>query len=173
MSSIVLFKLQVSNSPGITISRKNYYKIVYYIHTHQRRVISMFKFLPRPRSPYWFLAGAALSILTTLLYLAFFALIFGRDPSGLNIPGILLIFVVVSQLIVLGGYLGFPLYLAFSTIGFVFGLGLFISMLSNTGGGFEDLVGAISFFMLTAGGIAAGIVAELVRFIWKRTRKNI
>lgn len=132
----------------------------------------MLKFLPRHRSPYWFLFGLVLAVLTSLLYLAFYALVFGRDPAYLNIPGIILVFSVVCQLIALGGYLNFRLYLVLSSVGFVLGLALFLSMLRNPVGGFEDLVGALSFFMLTAAGIGAGIIAELARFIWKKLKNR-
>lgn len=131
----------------------------------------MFGFLPKPRSPYWFVLGAGLGILAVAVYLFFFEIVFGRDSSLLNIPGILTIFMLFSQLIVLGGYFNLRLYLILACTGYILGLSLFLNMLRNPPGGFEDLVGAISFLMLSCAGIAAGAVAELIRYLLSRLRK--
>jgi len=124
----------------------------------------MFGFLPKPRSPLWFAAGAGLCVLASLVYLTFFTLVFKRNPDSLNIPGILLIFFIITQLSALGGYFNMPLFLSLSVLGFVIGLGVFLAMLANPGGGFEDLAGALSFLILTAAGFLAGAVAEVFRF---------
>jgi hypothetical protein len=132
----------------------------------------MHRCLPRARSPYWFAAGAGFSVLTAILYVIFFSVIIGQDPSSLNIGGILLVFFIVSELIALGGYFNLRLFFYLSLSGFVVGLGLFLSMLRKPLGGFEDLAGAISFMMLTAAGLVAGIIAELAKFGWQRYKNR-
>lgn len=129
------------------------------------------RFFPQRRSPYWFLWGAVLAIFVSLLYMTVYTLGYGRDMDYLNIPGIILIFMILCQLIALGGFLGFYLYLALSATGFILGLAMFLGMLTPSQG-FEDLVGAISFLFFSAIGVAAGIVTQMLYWGWRKYKEN-
>ena len=128
----------------------------------------MLKF-PRPGSYKWFILGAIFSLFFTLIYASFFALVVGNNLSLLNFPGILLIFFVPLELIALGGFLGYSLYLVLSFLGLCLGLILFLVLLVHTPrGGFEDIDGLLSFFSLTALGLLVGVVSEFLRYLWKK-----
>jgi hypothetical protein len=129
----------------------------------------MRKFLPRRRSPSWFGWGMVFAVAFTLLYIAVYAWGYGRELAHLNIPGIVLIFTVICQLMALGGFFGFCFYLVISAAGFLLGLAFFLSMLTPSTG-FEDLVGAISFLFFTAVGQGAGVLAELLRWVYRKYR---
>lgn len=131
----------------------------------------MLKFLPQRRSIHWFIWGVVFALAFSLLYIAAYTLIYGRELAHLNIPGIVLVFTVICQLIALGGFFGFHLYLVLSAAGFLAGLAMFLSMLKPSTG-FEDIVGAISFLFLTAIGLGVGIVAEFLRWAYKKFRAS-
>jgi hypothetical protein len=51
------------------------------------------------------------------------------------------------------------------------GLAMFLGML-NSSGGFEDLVGAIPFFFFSVIGLAAGILAQLLYWGWRKHKEK-
>lgn len=128
--------------------------------------------MPRPRSPHWFTLGLVFSILLTSLYFAVFLPVLNSVPTWPNLLGVLLIFFVISQLIALGGFFGLRLYPPLATVGLILGLVFFRITLGKSSGGFEDIVGFLSFFVITALGFATGLAAELANYLVKSLKKG-
>src|SRR5690554_4717376 len=92
--------------------------------------VPMLKFLLQRRSIHWVIWGVVIPLAFPLLYIAANTQIYGPQLAHLNIPGIVLVFTVICQLIALAGFFGFHLYLVLSAAGFLTGLAMFLRMLN-------------------------------------------
>lgn len=71
-------------------------------------------------------------------------------------------------------FLFFKLYYAFGSFmaGFVVGSILMLSTFWKGVAGWEDLIGLLSFLMFLAIGLGAGLLAQLIVFLVKKSRKT-
>lgn len=119
------------------------------------------------RDPRWFLLGAAAGVVVTAIYYFSYTRLLGLAPDQLNLPYILLFFLVIAQLVALAGYMNFKVLLVASSLGLVGGLVAMVWVLSAGSGGWEDLVAFIIMMQLIIAGFILGGVVELT--MWLRT----
>lgn len=124
------------------------------------------------RDPRWFLLGSAAGGVATAIYFFSYTRLLNLPANQLNLPLILLYFMVITQLVALAGYKDFKVLLVTSSLGLVSGLGAMIWVLSAATGGWEDLIAFIIMMQLIIAGFVLGGVVELAIWLRKLYIKN-
>lgn len=122
------------------------------------------------RGPLW--AGMITAALTFILFFCAIRFVLGSQPSAANILAYLavaVIFGIVSYpLFMLRPRVAFCLFEGGLLVGFVF----MYSMFRNGMTGWSDLAGILTFFIFTVGGLAAGLLAQLIVHLVRRRNKG-
>ncbi|MFD0589602.1 hypothetical protein ACFQZE_16555 [Paenibacillus sp. GCM10027627] len=127
--------------------------------------------IPKARSGKWWIISAV----STLIFGAGIGLVrFGlmdQAVTAVHAFRFLLLAAVLSFVFGLAGWLGAKWLWGLSSIGVLLGLVLMATMADDRSG-WEDLVGFLSFLMITALGIAAGLLVEAIAAIVRNVRKS-
>lgn len=119
---------------------------------------------------WWIYSGISTVAVGAIIWLIRFGLL-GQTFTGTHAIRMLLLAAAVSVVYNLVGWLGARWLWGFSYAGLFAGL-LSMATYAGRATGWEDLASMLSFLVLTAGGIAVGIVAEIVAVIVRHGNKR-
>lgn len=122
------------------------------------------------RGPLW--AGIITAALTFVLFFSGIRFILNSVPSVANILAYLamaVIFgIVACALFMLRPRVAYYFFEGGLLVGFLF----MLSMFNNGRDGWSDLAGLLTFFIFTAAGLAAGLLAQLIVYLIRRRNKG-
>lgn len=125
--------------------------------------------LPEKRSSRWlWAAGLIASVQFGVLGLSTYWLLPNAHPKYLALG---LLAIVTGCVIGLLGWLGARWFALFTSVGLLLGLILMIKIFAGNGG-WEDLVGLMSFMVFLAGGAAMGLLVEIGLLVIHKLRRK-
>lgn len=93
------------------------------------------------------------------------------DVQSSQVLWMLFCSVIIASVISLLGYVHAKVWFASTCIGLFLGLAMLVTIFLDYGrNGWEDLIGIITFLMLTGIGFAVGGIAELITYIIRKAR---
>lgn len=130
----------------------------------------MKKYLPKHSKNWLFVA--LILFLMTFVTMIILAMILGKAMAFENISGFILLSLLVSVIISMGGFLGAKAYfftaLTTDVIGLIY---MLVISLTRTAEGWSDLVSVISYMFILGIGIILGLVIQLIVFLRSRNKQ--
>jgi len=136
----------------------------------KQEVSQMLGFLPQKRDFRWLYWGIAYLIVVWGCLVLNRYIVLGSSLEIFMMLRLMLLAGIIAGIVNLAGYLGARWIWLGSTLGIACGLMLMMINASNNTG-WEDLVSFLSFLMLSACGIGAGIIVECLVALVKLTRR--
>lgn len=134
--------------------------------------------LPAPRSRRWLLWFFIFTVLLWALLAAQRLIVSPPPYTGDGVPPAVrvgVIAAVLSAVINSMGWLGARWFWLLSSLGLAAGIGSMFGYGYRNMSGWEDLASFLAFVVMTAGGLALGLIAEGIRLlaIWLKRRKEL
>ncbi|WP_168118655.1 hypothetical protein [Paenibacillus sp. HB172176] len=129
------------------------------------------RWIPKAKSSKWWLIAVLSALLTAVSLCGIrFGLLQHEFDGGIAFR-FLILSLVLSFLFSMGGWLGGKLFWICSSAGLLLAL-IMMGVYADDSSGWEDLISILVFMELTAAGIAAGIVAELIRLLARKLGRH-
>lgn len=133
--------------------------------------MAIFDFLPEKHDKRWLLVFFIIIAFTMGILYSSTRFILKTDVQMPQILWMLMYSTVIAAVISLLGYFFAKVWFVSTALGLFFGLAMLVLIFMDYGkNGWEDLIGVMSFIMVTGIGFIVGGVGELIAFVIRKTR---